>query len=140
MEHTESIPPFDAPDPGGAGSPIPFRARHRSHADEIDELMGGDRSFVEKVRANFYEQEAGRHVVRVLSALAALGDFTPNQALRYLIWEHSWLSRGYSLRNGASSECDCRDPWGLVIEGHCTGCGATDARGPRVNSWPGNAS
>lgn len=110
MEETMST--FDAPDPGvipfpqvsefavpdtGAGSPIPFPARHRSHADEIDELMGGDRSYVEFLRANFFEQEAGRHLAGRIGELSLQGDFTPNTVLDQLMREYDWLLNGNQL-------------------------------------------
>lgn len=101
-------------------------ARHRSHLDEVDDLMGNsDRSFVEKVRANYYELEGGRHVMRMLSAFAAQGDFTPNASLRNLAGEFEHLRRGYSLRNASSGTCDCPGDRDHHFRGRCCGCGAS---------------
>lgn len=113
MEHTESIPPTDAPDPGvirfpkasefavpgaGAGSPIPFRARHRSNMDEVAELMGdADPSFLQVVRRNYHEQEAGRHLAGRIGELSLQGDFTPNTVLDQVMREYDWLLNGNQL-------------------------------------------
>ena len=85
------------PTPLFEDQPIPFRARHRSHADEIDELMGGDRSYVEFLRANFFEQEAGRHLAGRIGELSLQGDFTPNTVLDQVMREYDWLLNGNQL-------------------------------------------
>jgi hypothetical protein len=69
-----------------------------NHPDEIARLrsLRGDRSYVERVQANFYEQEAGKHVYRMLSAFRCR-DFVAGVEVAQLIEEYEQISAGLPL-------------------------------------------
>lgn len=98
--------------------------RRESNPDEVDRLVGNDRSYVQAVRANFHQQAAGAHFVKAVRALVEQADFTPNAALRSLLADYEHLARGFSLRNAGSSTCDCPGERDWHFRGRCTGCGA----------------
>ena len=98
--------------------------RRESNPDEADRLAGNDRSYVQAVQRNFFEQAAGAHFVKAVRALVEQADFTPNAALRSLLNDYEHMARGYSLRNASSSVCDCNFAELFMFRGRCVSCGA----------------
>lgn len=102
---------------------LQFR-RRESNPDEVDRLVGNDRSYVQAVRANFHQQAAGAHLVKAVRELAYSDRPITDAALRSLVADYEHLARGYSLRNAGSSTCDCSADRDWHFRGRCTGCGA----------------
>lgn len=105
-------------------------APFRSHADEIDHLLGNDRSYVETVHANFYRQEAGAHVRRMLGALLLCrGSAIPARDIAYLAAEFDAIASGRALVVGATvhaNPCDCSPEHPTVRDARCTTKGTVD--------------
>lgn len=102
---------------------LQFR-RRESNPDEVDRLMGNDRSYVQAVRANFHQQAAGAHLVKAVRELAYSDRPITEAALRSLVADYEHLARGFSLRNAGSSVCDCTADRDWQFRGRCIGCGA----------------
>ena len=98
-----------------------------SHADEIDRLIGNDHGdrYIAWVQSTVWKADALDHIKGEMLKLQVTNTIMDARIVR-ILWEASWLERGYGLHNSRSSECDCpgdRDAIPMA-EGRCTKCGA----------------
>lgn len=109
----------------------PKTTRFANHADEINHLLGiDDRAYVDAVQGNFYAQEAGRHVRRMLGALILAH---PADALSFdlacLAAEYDTIAEGRAVVKGATvhaTPCDCSPEHPTVRDARCTTKGTVD--------------
>lgn len=106
-----------------------------SHAEEINQLLGNDRAYVDAVQNAYYQAEAGRHVRRMLGLLLLKGDFVPQRDLAMLAAEYDHICSGRWLLKDATvhaNPCDCDPAFLEGRDGRCIeGVGVSDPGAPR---------